>query len=95
MLSQLNIDNGFEEVKERVAPDNKGRLSLGSLIVGKKFRVYKSSEGQILLDPVIDISQRELSSLADPEKLAAWQRAQKDLRQGNLEDIGSFSQYVD
>ena len=75
------IENqNFHIVKDTVRTDDKGRLTLGSVAKAKSYRVLINEAGQILLDPVVNIPERELW---------IWQNS------GELHDLGSFTQYGD
>lgn len=80
----------FYQIKDPIPSDKKGRLVIGKQWSDKRFRVYQNDCGQILLDPVVEISQRELEFLADPEKLEAWNRAVQDSQSGDLQTRGDL-----
>lgn len=82
--------NTFTKVKDPIPSDNKGRVVIGKQWSGRRFRVYQNESGQILLDPVFELSKKELDFLADPDKLEAWNRAVKDSQLGNLQSRDDF-----
>jgi hypothetical protein len=51
--------------------------------------------GQILLDPVVSISERELWLWQNPEAIASVQRGIEQAESGNLQKLGSFAQYAE
>lgn len=89
------LDTAFTQVKPHATSDSKGRITLGKNIQGKGYRIYRNSAGQILLDPVVELSQHELQILSDPEKRKEWADVIRDVETGHLEDRGSFSDLVD
>jgi glycine cleavage system aminomethyltransferase T len=76
----------FQMLKDIVQPDSRGRLS---------YRVMVNDDGQILLDPVVAIPERELWLWKNPEAIASVQRGIQQAAEGELHDMGSFSQYAD
>jgi hypothetical protein len=50
----------FREIKNDVHTDARGRLTLGAVAKEKKYKVFVNDMGQILLDPVVSIPEREL-----------------------------------
>ncbi|MFM6309776.1 MAG: hypothetical protein ACKPGB_16195, partial [Dolichospermum sp.] len=54
--------------------------------------------GQILLDPVdpvVNISERELWLWKNPEAMASLQKGIQEAAAGELNDLGSFAEYAD
>ena len=88
-------DKGFQVVKDIVQPDGRGRVSLGMIAVGKNYRVMTNDAGQILLDPVIPVPERELWLWQNPEAIASVQRGMQQVQDHDLHDLGSFAQYAD
>ena len=88
-------EQDFQVVKEVTQSDSRGRLTLGQIVKGKSYRVMINDEGQILLDPVVSISERELWLWQNPDALASVKRGieQASVEQGR--DLGDFSQYAD
>lgn len=85
----------FKVVKDGVRPDSRGRLTLGQVASSKSYRVLVNDAGQILLDPVVSIPQRELWLWQNPESKASVQRGieQSAAREGRY--LGDFAQYTD
>lgn len=88
-------DQGFQVIKEIVQPDGRGRVSLGMMATGKNYRVMINDAGQILLDPVVPVSERELWLWKNPEAIASVQRGIQQAGEGDLHDMGSFAQYAE
>jgi hypothetical protein len=84
----------FQLVKDNVNPDSRGRLSLGTVVKGKRYRVMVNEAGQILLDPVVAVPERELWLWQNPEAIASVQRGIDQAADGELQDMGSFAQFA-
>jgi len=90
------MDNqGFQVVKALVQPDGRGRISLGMTATGKSYRVLINDEGQILLDPVVPVPERELWLWNNPDAIASVRQGMQQVAQGEVHDLDSFAQYVD
>jgi hypothetical protein len=85
----------FQLVKDNVNPDSRGRLSLGTVVKGKRYRMMVNAAGQILLDPVVAVPERELWLWQNPEAIASVQRGIDQAADGELQDMGSFAQYAE
>ena len=88
-------DQGFQVIKDIVQPDGRGRISLGMVASGKNYRVMINEMGQILLDPVIAVPEREAWLWQNPEAISSVQRGIQESEEGELHDLGSFAQYTD
>ena len=88
-------DQGFQVIKDIVQPDGRGRVSLGMVASGKNYRVMINEAGQILLDPVIAVPEREVWLWKNPEAIASVQRGIQESQTEELHDLGSFAQYAD
>ncbi|NJK30565.1 MAG: hypothetical protein HC851_22915 [Acaryochloris sp. RU_4_1] len=89
------VGQDFEILKDIVQPDSRGRLSIGAVTKGKNYRVMVNEAGQILLDPVVAIPERELWLWQNPEAIASVQRGIEQAARGDLHEMGSFAQYAD
>jgi hypothetical protein len=89
-MSDLN----FRTVKEIVEPDSRGRFSIGAIAKSKTYRVQMNDAGQILLDPVVAVPERELWLWQNPEAIASVQRGIEQAGAGEVHDLGSFAQYA-
>ncbi|WP_218082911.1 hypothetical protein [Anthocerotibacter panamensis] len=85
----------FRPVKEDTHADSRGRLTLGQIAKDKKYRVLVNDAGQVLLDPVVSIPERELWLWNNPEALASVQRGLQQAAEGKGRYLGSFAQYAD
>ncbi len=88
-----NLD--FRTVKEVVEPDSRGRFSIGAIAKSKTYRVQMNDAGQILLDPVVTIPERELWLWQNSEVIASVQRGIEQAGAEEVHDLGSFAQYAE
>ena len=88
-------EQDFRVVKEVTQSDSRGRLTLGQVVKGKSYRVMINNEGQILLDPVVSIPERELWLWQNPDALASVKRGIEQASTEQGRDLGDFSQYAD
>ncbi len=84
----------FRVVEDIVQPDSQGRLTLELVARAKSYRVMVNDAGQILLDPVVGIPERELWLWQNPDALASVQRGIQQSAAGETHDLGSFTQYA-
>ena len=87
-------DLNFRTVKGIVEPDSRGRLSIGAIAKGRSYRVQVNDAGQILLDPVVAIPERELWLHRNPEAITSIQRGLQQAAAGEVHDLGSYAQYA-
>lgn len=85
----------FRLVKELVQLDSRGRLTVGAISKGKSYRLMVNDAGQILLDPVVAVSESEMWLWKNPEAIAAVTRGLQEVADGNLVEVESFAQYAD
>ena len=89
------IHQDFATVKEFVQADRRGRLTLGTQVLGSKvYRVMRNPSGQILLDPVVAIPERELWLHQNSAAIASLQQGLEQAAAGELHDLGSFAEYA-
>jgi hypothetical protein len=88
-------DLDFRTVKEIVEPDSRGRFSIGAIAKSKTYRVQMNDAGQILLDPVVAVPERELWLWQNPAAIASVQRGIEQAGAGEVHDLGSFAQYAE
>lgn len=87
-------EQGFQVLKEIVQPDSRGRLSIGAATKGKNYRVMVNDAGQILLDPVVAVPERELWLWQNPEAIASVQQGIQQAASGELHNMGSSGEYA-
>lgn len=88
-------DLDFRTVKEIVEPDSRGRFSIGAIAKSKTYRVQMNDAGQILLDPVVAVPERELWLWQNSEAIACVQRGIEQAGAGEVHDLGSFAEYAE
>ncbi|BAU06320.1 hypothetical protein NIES592_11995 [Fischerella major NIES-592] len=90
------IENqNFHLIKETASADDRGRLTLGAVAKTKSYRVLMNDVGQILLDPVVNIPERELWIWQNSVARNSLEIGIKQATSGELHDLGSFAQYAD
>lgn len=85
----------FDEVKDFIKADAKGRIVLGRSFSGRGFRVSKSAEGNILLTPVSLVPERDMWLYRNPQALAAFQQGLAEAAAGNVLPAEDLSRYAD
>ncbi len=85
----------FQILKDVVQPDSRGRVSLGMTATGKTYRALINDEGQILLDPVVPVPERELWLWKNPEAIESIQRGIQEAKDGKAVSIESFAKYAE
>ena len=95
MPAVLKSEMSFEEIKESVKADEKGRVALGRDFSGKNFRVSRSTSGEILLTPVVLIPERDMWLYKNPKALAIFQQGLAEAAAGLVVGGVDFSQYAD
>jgi hypothetical protein len=75
--------------------DSKGRVVLGPSQANKTFRVTEQPDGNLLLEPVVVIHEREAWLFKNPEALAMVQKGIKESMAGKTVPLGSYAQYID
>jgi hypothetical protein len=82
--------SNFHTVKESARTDERGRLTLGSVASSTTFHVLRNEYGQILLDPVVQVPERELRIWQDSNKFASLSRAIEQAEADETISLGSF-----
>ena len=85
----------FWTLKNLISTDTKGHLSLNLEPKLTEYRVLVNEAGQILLDPVTNIPDREQWLWQNPEALAAVKCSLAQAAKGEVHDLGDFSKYAD
>lgn len=79
-----------------VRPDSKGRIALGAFAKGvSSFRVHKEEDGRVVLEPFVEIPERERWLYKNPEALAMVEQGLRESSEGKTVRMGSFAQYLD
>jgi hypothetical protein len=88
-------ETAFRPLKSDVIrADARGRVTVGSEISEKQFRVMVNDEGQILLDPVVVIPAREAWLLENPRASASVLRGIEQSKAGKTRSLGSFVEFA-
>ena len=95
MPAVLDRDTVFEEIKESIKADEKGRIILGRGFAGKQYRVSVSTNGEILLTPVVLIPERDMWLYKNPQALAMFHQGLAEAAAGKVTQAEDFSQYAD
>ena len=88
-------NSNFRTIKEAIRTDDRGRITIGTEAKGKTYQVLVNDLGQILLEPVITIPERERWLFENPEALASVKQGLKESAAGETHYLGSFAQYAD
>ncbi len=95
MPAVLEWDTVFEDIKDSIKADEKGRVILGREFSGKHFRVSVSPNGQILLTPVVVIPERDLWLYKNPQALAMFHQGLAEAAAGKVTAGEDFSKFAD
>jgi hypothetical protein len=88
--------HGFVPFKDLIIKgDKRGRLTVGEPVAEKQYRVLQNGDGQILLDPVVVMPEREAWLFRNPEALLSVVRGLGQSASGATHDLGSFAQFAD
>lgn len=82
-------------LKKTSNADAKGRVVLGPKYANKMFRVSEQPDGNLLLEPVVAVHEREVWFYRNPEAQAMVQEGIRQSRAGETVSLGSFAQYAD
>jgi len=85
----------FWIIKNSISTDRQGQLSLNIETKSTEYRVFVNEAGQILLDPIANIPDREQWLWQNPEALALVKCGLAQAAKGEVHDLGDFSEYAD
>jgi hypothetical protein len=88
-------DTNFQEIKHSSRADDRGRLTVGAVAKKKNYRVMINELGQILLDPIVNIPEREIWLWKNQSALSSLKQGLEEAKAGETQDYGSFAQYAD
>ena len=90
------ISSSSEPADEKVSnADAKGRVVLGVQYANKRFRVSEQPDGNLLLEPVVIVHEREAWFYRNPEAQAMVQEGIRQSRSGKGKYLGSFAGFAD
>ena len=77
---------GSRKMAQEIEVDERRRVSLGKVIGEdvRRLRVEEMADGSLLLTPVVSLSARELSVLADPDRVARIQAGIIEAKEGKI-----------
>lgn len=87
--------NQFYTVKKSVVADKRGRITLGTEVKTKEFRVLQNDLGQILLDPIVQIPERELWLWQNQQALKSIKQGLQEANTGEIHDLESFADFAE
>lgn len=85
----------FRVVKDIIQPDNRGRISLGTQVSEKTYRMLTNELGEILLVPVVAIPERERWLFNNSEALNAVKQGLRESAENQNIETMSFAEYAD
>jgi hypothetical protein len=88
-------DTNFQEIKHSSRADDRGRLTVGAVAKKKNYRVMINELGQILLDPIVNIPEREMWLWKNQSALSSIKQGLEEAKAGETQDYGSFAEYAD
>lgn len=90
------IHSDYIKVGNIIHPDGRRRVCLPKSLVkeGIAFQIWANSEGQILLEPQVNIPASELWVFDDKKVLASLDKAMFESMNGQVVKRGSFAKYV-
>ncbi|HWW14692.1 MAG TPA: hypothetical protein VN310_08535 [Candidatus Dormibacteraeota bacterium] len=82
-------------ISEFAQPDAKKRLSLGQALAGAAaYNIYRSSLGQLILDPVKTIPASEMWLYENSQALASVKQGLRESAEGKTVYRGSFARHA-
>lgn len=80
------------KARKILRPDSKGRLSFGSILNGiSSVRVQVEDDGRILLEPFVEIPEREAWLYDNPDALKRVRTGLLNVAEGALQYQGTFT----
>jgi hypothetical protein len=91
---QVKSETKSGTLKKTSNSDAKGRVVLGPQFANKMFRVSEQADGNVLLEPVVTVHEREVWFYKNPEAQAMVQEGIRQSREGKGKYLGSFAEYA-
>lgn len=86
----------MKQETQQLRPDSKGRITLGKLAKGiSSFRARRMEDGNILLEPLVEIPAREKWLFENSTALEAVKTGLAQAAKGKTRTLGSFACYAD
>jgi hypothetical protein len=92
---QAKLETKSGTLKKTSNSDAKGRVVLGPQFANKMFRVSEQADGNVLLEPVVTVHEREVWFYKNPAVQAMVQVGIRQSRAGETVYLGPFGQYAD
>ena len=94
-LASIDGMLGFRVLNDGIVKaDVRGRLTVGDTASEKQFRILINASGQILLDPVVVMSEREVWLYKNPTALASVMQGLREAADNDVHDLGSFADHA-
>lgn len=91
----MTVEQNFHPVQAAIQIDEAGYINLGQVAKGKSYRLLISDTGQILLDPIDHLPEREQWLWLNKVALNSVQRGVTQVAAGERQHLGSFAQHAD
>lgn len=91
----MTVEQNFHPVQSAIQVDEAGYINLGQAVKGKSYRLLVNDAGQILLDPIEHLPEREQWLWQNEVALNSVQRGVTQVATGERQHLGSFAQYAD
>ena len=85
----------FHLLQQEAQTDREGCIHLGQNAKAKRYRILINDAGQILLDPIDNVPERESWLWQNADALAAVHRGIEQVEAGQQRSLGSFAQFAD
>lgn len=72
--------------------DAKGRITLGPAYANRRMRIVPQEDGDLLLEPIVSIHEREAWLFENPEALAQVQEGIRQSKKSKGKNLGSFAE---
>ncbi len=85
----------FQEIKSSSRADERGRLTVGAVAKKKNYRIMINQSGQILLDPIVNIPEKEVWLWKNKSTLDSLKQGLEEAEAGETQYLGSFAECAD
>ncbi len=80
----IQVNDSFQEINTKTI-DDRNRITLGDLLKGcNRVKLYKNSQGEILLKPLVEIPSSEAWLFENKEALESVKKGLKDASEGKV-----------
>ena len=95
-IDSFLLNSNFEEIKSSSKADERGgRLTIGAVAKKKNYRIMMNESGQIVLDPIVSIPEREIWLWKNQSARESVMQGLKEANTEATKDLGSFAEYAD